>query len=97
MPEYVIQHNYSNGAELQFSAGQTVDLDEATAAWLEHDSPGILGDTTPEPVDEPEAEAPAVDEQAVDEQAVDEPEVDEPEVDEPEAEAPKAKRTRAKA
>lgn len=87
MPEYVIQHNYSNGAELQFSAGQTVDLDEATAAWLEHDSPGILGDTTPEPVDEPEAEAPAVDEQAV----------DEPEVDEPEAEAPKAKRTRAKA
>ena len=85
MPEYVIQHSYSNGAELQFSAGQTVDLDEATAAWLEHDSPGILGDTAPEPADEPAADEP--------EDEAD----DEPADDEPEDEAPKAKRTRARA
>ena len=85
MPEFVIQHDYSNGADLAFKAGQTVDLDDATAACLETDSPGVLGTSVPEPADEePEPVEAAEDLDEQDEAPVQD-------------EAPKAKRTRAKA
>lgn len=46
-----------------WAAGDTVDLDEATAAWVERDSPGCLAvpgkpQTEPEPAVEPEREQP---------------------------------------
>jgi len=58
--DYVIRHAYSNGADLAFQAGQQVELDDATAAWLEHDSPGIISGAKPkaEKPDEPSAEEP---------------------------------------
>jgi len=57
--DYVIRHAYSNGADLAFQAGQEVELDDETAAWLQVDSPGVIT-----PVDGPapkkaEAEAEA--------------------------------------
>ena len=41
MPEYKVNHNYRSGT-IGLDAGRVVELDEATAGWLERDSPGVL-------------------------------------------------------
>lgn len=42
MPRYKINHRYSSGDHGPYEAGNEVELTEEEAAWLNHDSPGLL-------------------------------------------------------
>lgn len=56
--EYRVNHNYRTAALGPFAAGSTVDLDDATAAWVNRDSPGCLSlpEAEPEAESEPDVE-----------------------------------------
>jgi hypothetical protein len=42
MPRYKINHRYSSGDHGPYEEGNEVELTEEEAAWLNHDSPGLL-------------------------------------------------------
>lgn len=44
MPRYKINHRYSSGDHGPYEAGNEVELTEEEAAWLNHDSPGLLSE-----------------------------------------------------
>lgn len=47
MPRYEILHRYSSNDFGPFEAGTQIELTEAEAAWLLHDSPGVLREIDP--------------------------------------------------
>lgn len=61
MARYLVAHRYRSSIAV-LAAGDTVELDDALAAWLLHDSPGVLtlvdGEAVGEgaPVPAPEAD-----------------------------------------
>lgn len=61
MPQYVINHSYRASRDGQpigpWSAGDTVELSEADAEWLERDSPGVLCAPAPAEVAQVDDEA----------------------------------------
>lgn len=61
MPDYRVNHDYQAGALGPFKKGQTVDLTEAQAEWVNRDSDGTLSPAKPEAKPE---KAPAVKKQA---------------------------------
>ena len=42
MAAYRVNHDYKSSAAGPFEAGTVIDLDAATAEWLERDSPGCV-------------------------------------------------------
>lgn len=65
MARYLVAHRYRSSSAV-LAAGDTVELDDALAAWLLHDSPGVLtlvdgeavvDESAPAPEPAPEAEA----------------------------------------
>ena len=50
MPAYVVNHAYRAGVLGPWQAGDVIELDDATAAHVEHDSPGCLSAHVPAPV-----------------------------------------------
>lgn len=42
MPRYRIMHRYSSGDFGPYAKGTEVELTEEDAAWLDHDSPGVV-------------------------------------------------------
>lgn len=44
MPRYRINHRYSSGDHGPYEEGNEVELTEEEAAWLNHDSPGLLNE-----------------------------------------------------
>lgn len=56
MGRYRVNHRYQSNT-IALEAATEVELDDDVAAWLEHDSPGVLAPIDgPEPEPEPEAE-----------------------------------------
>lgn len=59
MPRFTVAHRYAsshNGRQFgPWEPGTEVELDEADAAWVERDSPGVFA--APEPEPEPERQA----------------------------------------
>jgi hypothetical protein len=55
MPTYRTNHRYRSGTFPGWDAGVTVDLTDAEAEWVNHDSPGALTLVEPEPEPEPVA------------------------------------------
>lgn len=47
MPRYKILHRYSSNAFGPFEEGTEIELTEEEAAWLLHDSPGVLTEIDP--------------------------------------------------
>lgn len=47
MPRYRILHRYSSNQFGPFEVGTEIELTEADAAWLLHDSPGVLTEIDP--------------------------------------------------
>jgi hypothetical protein len=56
MPRYTVAHRYTSTRDGQrygpWQRGETVELSEADAAWVNRDSPGAL-DVDPDPEPEP--------------------------------------------
>lgn len=68
MPAYEVKHGYRSRRDGQdygpWEAGQTVELTEADAEWVNRDSPGCLAEAEPAKADKPErAKQPAADRQ----------------------------------
>ncbi len=42
MPRYRINHRYNSGDFGPYAEGTEVELTEEEAAWLDHDSPGVV-------------------------------------------------------
>lgn len=58
MARYLVAHRYRSSSAV-LDVGDTVELDDALAAWLLHDSPGVLTLVDGDPIDEG-APAPAL-------------------------------------
>jgi hypothetical protein len=50
MPAYQVNHSYRSSTQGPFEAGAVLELDEATAEWVNRDSPGCLELVVDEPV-----------------------------------------------
>lgn len=48
MPRYRIVHRYSSSDFGPFDKGTEIELTPEEAAWLEHDSPGVLEEIDPD-------------------------------------------------
>ena len=58
MKRYIVQRYYHSDYAT-YQAGDVIELDDDTAAWLNRDSPGVIAEVVPpepEPVPEPEPE-----------------------------------------
>jgi hypothetical protein len=47
MPRYAVVHRYSSTDHGPWDEGTTIELDEASADWVNRDSPGTLAEIDP--------------------------------------------------